>query len=264
MDIESRLTAAKAMQARLLELLASGKGSIKELLGVEQEAGGLAEKIEKAEGEIRYYNNLVAMSTLSITVYERDIRTAAAAVETETADVGIESEDVEKARTDALKAVDDVKGRVIESKLQRLTPASLAAHITADVPPESAGAVIDRLKQLGRVARLEVNRQQVAADGADPAAAPLKVERKPNAAFDLAVQRGNVAPRKTTNVTPAAANVETAYARCRRRRNHLVGRIVTSNVNRGDPARATGSIVFEVPPEKVEPALTGIRALAMC
>jgi len=144
---------------------------------------------------------------------------------------------VEKARTDALKAVDDVKGRVIESKLQRFDAGQLAAHITADFPRNPPGAVIDRLKQLGRVARLEVNRQQVAADGADRRA-PLKVERKPTRLLISLYNVANVA-REATNVTLAAANVRPRTRRCRRRRNHLVGDCHI-NVNRGDPARARG------------------------
>jgi prepilin-type processing-associated H-X9-DG protein len=260
-DLESELTAAKAMQARLMDLINSGKGTVKELLGVEQELGVWREKIEKAEGEIRYYNNLVGMSTLTVTLFERDIRTAASAVETETADVGIETEDVEKARTDALKAIDDAKGRVVESKLQRFDAGQLAAHITADVPPESAGTVIDRLKQLGKVARLEVNRQQTAAAGSDPAAAPLKVETKPTRLLVSLYNLANIAPRQSTNITLAANDVETAYAALVTTAKTGSGRVVNSNVNRDDPARANGSVVFEVPPDKLETTLAGIKAL---
>ena len=63
---------------------------------------------------IRYYNGQVALSTLTITLSERDIHTPATAVETETADVGIEADDVEKARDSALKAIDDALKELAE------------------------------------------------------------------------------------------------------------------------------------------------------
>jgi len=77
-DLESELTADRAMQERLLDLIHNGKGSVKELLAAENELGVWRTKIEKAEGMIRYYNGQVALSTLSITLSERDIPTPAA------------------------------------------------------------------------------------------------------------------------------------------------------------------------------------------
>jgi len=178
-DLESELKAARAMEERLLNIIKSGKGEIKDLLAAEKELGVYRTKIEKFEGEIRYYNNLVSFSTLSITSIERDIRKAAFASQTENVNMGIESEDVEKARTDALKAIDDAKGRVIESNLKKFDAGQLAATISCEVAPDAAGPLIDRLRQLGRVARLDIERKQTTSDGA-PVAAPqgLRVEKK--------------------------------------------------------------------------------------
>ncbi|HSV15024.1 MAG TPA: DUF4349 domain-containing protein [Tepidisphaeraceae bacterium] len=260
-DIQSQLTAARAMESRLLELIKSGNGAIKDLLAAEKELGVWREKIEQAEGEIRYYNNLVSLSTLSITIYERDIKTPAAATETETADVGIEAEDVEGARTDAIKAIEDANGRTIESELKRFDAGQLAARIVADVPPESAGPVIDRLKQLGRAARLEVHRQQTPADGSEPTTAgtTLRVDRKPTRLLISLYNLANVAPRRTTNITLASADVEATYAALLAQAKGADGRIVTSSVDRGDPAKASGSLVLELSPEKFDSALSAVR-----
>jgi protein involved in polysaccharide export with SLBB domain len=164
-DIESELAADRAMQDRLLDLIHNGKGTVKDLLAAENELGTWRTKIEKAEGMIRYYNAQVAMSTLTITLSEKDIQTPAAAVETETADMGIEAVDVEAARTTAMKSIDDAKGRIVSAELKRFDAGQLAAKLVADVPPESAGAVIDQLKLIGKVARLEIERQQNTTDG---------------------------------------------------------------------------------------------------
>ncbi|HEV8377882.1 MAG TPA: DUF4349 domain-containing protein, partial [Tepidisphaeraceae bacterium] len=194
-DLESELKAARAMEERLLNIIKSGKGEIKDLLAAEKELGVYRSKIEKFEGEIRYYNNLVSFSTLSITSVERDIRKAAFASQTEQVNMGIESEDVEKARTDALKAIDDAKGRVIESNLKKFDAGQLAATITCEVAPDASGPLIDRLRQLGRVARLDIERKQTTSDGA-PVAAPqgLRVEKK-DTRFSISMYNlANIAP----------------------------------------------------------------------
>ena len=261
-DLESELAADRAMQDRLLELIHGGKGAIKDLLAAETELGNWRGKIEKAEGMIRYYNAQVALSTLTITLSERDIQTPATAVETETADVGIEADDVEKARASALKAVDDVKGRVIEAELKRYDAGQLACRLVADVPPESAAAVIDQLKLLGKVARLEVHRQQTSKDGTTPVTGdtPLHTERKPTRLLISIYNLANVAPRRTTIVNLAAADVESAYNTLITAAKSSGGRVVTSNLDRGDPVKATGSLTLEFPPDKFELAMTALHA----
>jgi hypothetical protein len=265
-DIQSELTADRAMQDRLLELIHDGKGSVKDLLAAENELGEWRTKIEKAEGMIRYYNGQVALSTLTITMTERDIQTPATAIETETADVGIEADDVERARNSAMKAIDEAKGRIVEAELKRFDAGQLAAKLVADVPPESAGAVIDQLKLLGKVARLEVHRQQQSSDGSGGSGAtvtnttPLRTERKPTRLLISIYNLANVAPRRTTVVSLAAKDVETAYAALMTAAKSNGGRVVTSNLDRGDPVKATGSLVLELPPEKFDAAITTLHA----
>ncbi len=260
-DIESELAADRAMQDRLLDLIHNGKGAVKDLLAAENELGNWRTKIEKAEGMIRYYNAQVAMSTLTITLSEKDIQNPAAAVETQTADMGIESTDVESARTAAMKSIDEVKGRIISAELKRFDAGQLAAKLVADVPPESAGAVIDQLKLIGKVARLEIQRQQNTTDGsaAVTSVVPLRTERKPTRLLISIYNLANVAPRKTTNVNLAATDVEAAYTALASAAKSAGGRVVTSNLDRTDPVRTTGSLVLEFPPGQFESAMTTLR-----
>src|SRR5262249_14845901 len=117
LDLESRLRAARTMEQRLLNIIKEGKGQIKDLLQAEKELGVWRTKIEEMEGEIRYYNNLVSLATLTIKMYEKNIRTAAVVTENERVQAGIEVEDVEKAHKEALKAILDAKGRISRSEL---------------------------------------------------------------------------------------------------------------------------------------------------
>lgn len=257
-DLESGLRAGRAMESRLLEMIKSGKGEIKDLLAAEKELGSWREKIEHLEGEIRYYNNLVSMSTLAITLFERDIKTPTAAAESEAVNMGIESEDVEKARADALKAIDDAKGRIVASDLKKFDAGQLAASITADVPPEAGGALIDRLKQLGKVARLDINRATTT-QGGQGAPSGIKVERKETRFILSLYNLANIEPRQMTAMNIAARDVEEAYRTIVARVQKAAGRVVVSTLNRQKADQTTGSITFEVKSDEADAVLADVR-----
>jgi len=65
-DIKARLSNAKKLEARLLDLLAKQTGKVSDLLQVERELARVREKIESFEGKLRLYNNQVDLSTLVI------------------------------------------------------------------------------------------------------------------------------------------------------------------------------------------------------
>ena len=69
--------------------------------------------------------------------------------ETENVDMGVETEDVEASRASAIKAIDEAKGRIVESELKKLDAGQLAAKVVAEIPPDASGPAMDRLKQLG-------------------------------------------------------------------------------------------------------------------
>ncbi len=96
-DLESRLRAARAMEERLLQIIKSGKGEIKDLLAVEKELGTWRTRIEEFEGELRYYANQVALSTLSIVLYESEIQAPYGIVERERVQMALEADDVDLA-----------------------------------------------------------------------------------------------------------------------------------------------------------------------
>ena len=260
-DTESELKAARAMEQRLLDMIKNGKGEIKDLLAAEKELGVWRTTIEKLEGEIRYYNNLIGLSTLTITLYEKDIRTPASAAETEIVNTGIEAEDVEQARADATKAIDEAKGRIIQSELKKHDGGQLAATITAEVPPDASGPVIDRLKQLGKVARLEIERKQTAQGDAQAAgsSAPVRVEKKDTRFVISLYNLANVEPRQTVNLNLAAEDVEPVYHTILARIEKAGGRIVTSGLNTARADQTTATINFEVKTAEADAVLNDVR-----
>lgn len=262
-DLDSELRAAKAMEERLLNIIKEGKGQIKDLLAAEKELGNWRQKVEQITGEMRYYDNLVALSTLNITLFERDIRTPATAQETETIDAGVESTDVENARADALKAIEEAKGRVIQSDLKRYDAGQFGATIVAEVPPDASGPLLDRIRQIGKVARLDIQRRQKADENAQSTAtnAPVRVEKKDTRLNLSLYNLANVAPRVSNTMNLASEDVEAAYRSILDRVTKAGGRIVSSNLARNKPEQTSGTISFEVPSEQSDAVMTDLRKL---
>lgn len=69
-DVTARMTNARRLETRLIELLATRTGKLKDVLDVEQELARVREEIERYEGRLRYLRAHTAMSTLSIYLHE--------------------------------------------------------------------------------------------------------------------------------------------------------------------------------------------------
>jgi hypothetical protein len=69
-DITARMDNAKRLERRLIELLSTRTGKLKDVLAVEEALARVREEIERHEGRIRYLKAHTAMSTLTVTVHE--------------------------------------------------------------------------------------------------------------------------------------------------------------------------------------------------
>ena len=69
-DVTARVSNAKKLEERILNLLATRTGKIEDVLNVERELARVREEIERYEGRIRYLKSQVSMSTLTVTVFE--------------------------------------------------------------------------------------------------------------------------------------------------------------------------------------------------
>ena len=119
--------------------------------------------------------------------------------------------------------------RVIQSELKRYDAGQFGATIVADVPADAAGAMLDRLKQIGKMARLDVQRKQTAAENS-ATAAPLKIEKR-DTRLNLSIYNlANVAPRQTTTLNLFADDAEATYRAVLNRVTKAGGRIVTQSI----------------------------------
>lgn len=69
LDIEARLKTKKALEARYAELLKKAN-TVTEILEIEKQSGELRAEIESIEGRMKYLENRVSFSTLTLTFYE--------------------------------------------------------------------------------------------------------------------------------------------------------------------------------------------------
>lgn len=259
-DLESELRAARAMEDRLLEIIKTGKGAVKDLLEAEKQLGIWREKIEHVEGELRYDNNLISLSTLSITLMERDIKSAAFSSINEQVTMALETEKVEEAYNAAREAIDNAKGRIVQSELKQYDAGQYGGTLRAQLPPDAADAVIGRLRQLdGRLANFQRQRSQSDQGGT---AAPLDTSKVKHESVTLSLtiyNLANIAPRRTTTLTLAAGNVEEAYAAILDLASKGGARVVASNLNRSRPEQSSGAITLSAPSDKADALLAGLR-----
>jgi hypothetical protein len=243
-DLESRLRAARTMEQRLLQIIKDGKGAIKDLLAAEKELGEWRTRIESLEGEIRYYANLAALATLTVTLTEKEIRQAAAVSESERVQAGVEVEDVDKAYQQALAAITEAKGRVTKSELKQLAAGQFNASLQFEVPSDASGPMRDRLRQLGRVARLEIDRMQKAEGGSPPADG--KVKRGDTVFLVQLYNLANIAPRETATLQVAAADVRAAFQALRDAASKASARIRAAQLNEQDAQNITAQLDVEI------------------
>lgn len=69
-DLETRLAVKEETVARLRGLLASRTAKLADVLEVERELGRAVTELEQMKGERRYYDHQVAMSSISLTLFE--------------------------------------------------------------------------------------------------------------------------------------------------------------------------------------------------
>jgi Domain of unknown function (DUF4349) len=69
-DMTARMSNARRLEERLIDLLARRTGKLEDMLSVERELARVREEIERYEGRLRYLRSRTALSTLSVTVHE--------------------------------------------------------------------------------------------------------------------------------------------------------------------------------------------------
>src|SRR5258708_213491 len=69
-DMTARMGSSRRLESRLIDLLATRTGKLKDVLDVERELARVREDIERYEGRLRYLRAHAALSTLTLYVHE--------------------------------------------------------------------------------------------------------------------------------------------------------------------------------------------------
>jgi hypothetical protein len=69
-DVSARAENARRLEERLLTLLATRAGKLRDVLNVERELARVREEIERLDGRLRYLRTRSAVSTLTVTLHE--------------------------------------------------------------------------------------------------------------------------------------------------------------------------------------------------
>jgi ACT domain-containing protein len=249
------------MEERLLDIIKNGKGAVKDLLEAEKQLGVWREKIEQVEGEIRYDNNLISLSTLSITLMERDIKAAASTSINEQVTMSLETDKVETAYETARQAIDNAKGRITQSELKQFDAGQFGATIQAQLPPDQADAVIARIRQLdGRIANFQRERSQNSEGGSGAPVDASKVKHEDVTLALTIYNLANIAPRRTTTLTIVAADVDAAYSAMLDQASKAGARVVSSNLNHPRPDQSNGTISLTAASDKADALLAALRS----
>jgi len=70
-DLEARIANKKRLEERILDLLESSEGEIKDVIEVERELARVRSEVEQMEGRLRYLQNRTALTTVTIRGIER-------------------------------------------------------------------------------------------------------------------------------------------------------------------------------------------------
>ena len=230
-DLESRLAGKQILATRLSKLLAEGKGTVKELMEVEVQLGATNEAIESIKGEIKYYDNRIGLSTITLQIAEKDLGQPFEYVQTLSANLALTVRDPDEAYAKAQKEIVDAGGQVVDSKMNRQNDGSSTGTIRGRVDADKFQALRDALKKLGVATNDTVNQQKTAhggGEGTPKVDAPL---RKEQAILDLSVSSPPIFVTKRSQLLVETSEVESAYTNSRKAVEGAGGKIVDGSLS---------------------------------
>jgi glycine cleavage system regulatory protein len=236
-DLETRLKGKEILAERLRKLLAEGKGSVKELMEVEVQLGATNEAIEQIKGELKYYDNLVGLSTITLRISEKDLGQPFEYVQSLQSNIALTAANPDDAYARAQKEIADAGGQVVDSKMTRQSDGSSVGTIRGRVDADKFPALREAIKKLGTVTNDTVNQQKTARGGHEGAPKPDAPLRKELAVVDVTVNSPPIFVTRRSQVLVETAAVDSAYQNARRAVEAAGGKVVDGSLT----AHANGS-----------------------
>jgi glycine cleavage system regulatory protein len=253
LDLESRLKSKETLVERLKKVLLEGRGTVKELMEVEVQMGATIEQIEAIKGELKYYNDLVGMSTITMQVSEKDMGLPFEYVQTMQATIGVTDLDADAVYANAQKAILDAGGQVAESRMTRANDDSASGYVRGKVDAEKFPALRETLKRLAKHVDQDTVNQQQTGRGGQGDAKPGAPVRKEQAVVDFTVNTPPIVSTRQAAITIEAAPAGSAYQDARKEVEAAGGKILAGSLT-DKTGGATAFVRAQVDAEKF-PAL---------
>jgi hypothetical protein len=245
-DTDSRLNSARTMEQRLLEILRTKAGKVSDLLEVEKELGRVRAQIEEMQGSLKYMDAQVQFATVTITLAEKDMDEPAAFLLKRRARLALFSTDVEKTFAEVRSVVDGAKAQVSSSTLDRDSAGEATARLVLLIVPEEADAVIERIKNMGRVQNYNEQTDRIAQGGGHGMAENAKVERD-KVELSITISRNEQEPAlQTTSLRIRTSGVTDKVARLKEQAAQANAEISNSSFSRDPNGQETAYLTLRV------------------
>jgi glycine cleavage system regulatory protein len=259
-DLEARLSTKEALLERLKKVLAEAKGTVKELMEAEAQVGKTIEEIESVKGELKYYENLVALATIVLEISEKDMGQPFEYVQTLQSAIAVTAPDADDAAAKAQKIVLDAGGQVVDSRMIRhddgRTTGALSGRIDAEKFPE----VREKIRALGYVTRDTVDRRRTAQGGKDGGHVGNAPVRKELAVVDLTLEAPSVVVTRTAEIKVEVAEVEKAYLASRQAVIDAGGRVEDGSL-KGHDDQSSAEVKGKVAADQFPDLVAKLKAL---
>ena len=260
-DTESRLNNARVMEQRLIDILKTKSTKVADLLEVEKELGRVRAEIEQMQGSIKYLDAQIAFATVTITLAEKDMDLPAAFLLKRRAQLALFSTDVEKTFAEVKAVVDGAKAQISSSTLDRDSTGEATARLTLLIVPEEADALIDRIKNMGRVQNYTEQTDRIAQGGGSGMSDTAKVERD-KVELSITISRNEQEPAlQTTSLRILTSTVTEKVARLKEQAAAQGAEIRSSSFNRNPDGQEFAYVTLRVAMKNYAPLVSSFDEL---
>lgn len=259
-DLASRLKSKETLVERLKKVLLEGKGTVKELMEVEVQMGATIEQIESIKGELKYYDNLVGLSTITMQVFEKDMGLPFEYVQTLQSVITVRAFDADTAYAGAQKVILDAGGQVVESRMTRSNEESAQGFVRGKVDAEKFPDVRAKLKALGQYIDQDTVNQQQTGRGGQGDAKPGAPVRKEQAVIDFTVNTPPIEVTRRAAIAIESGGAESAYQSARQEVTAAGGEILAGSLM-DKTSGASAFVKAQIPEEKFAALVEKFKSL---
>lgn len=260
LDLGTRQKSKEALVERLKKALLEGKGNVKEIMEAEVALGKATEELESIKGELKYYDNLIGLSTITLHLFEKDLGLPFEYVQTLQSTIGVTDPDADGVYAKAQETIRAAGGQVADARMTRQNDGSSSAFIRGKVDAEKFPDVRDALKKLAKhVDQDTVNHQQTGRGGQGPVKPDAPI-RKEQAVIDFTVNTPALIVTRRAAIAIESDPAETAYQTARREVEAAGGKILEGSVT-GRTDGATATVTAQVDADKFAALVEKFKSL---